>query len=170
MLVCGDVRRRASSPFSSAFAPALLRPLNLLWFRFSMLLHRVVNPIVMFTIFAVVFVPGGLLMRLWRDPLRARRDPDTEDLLGRAHGGRRGAFLHAASVLTISNSERAVVGAAHWGTRTGKMLALLRELLAYMGARKKWWLLPIVVLLVVFGGLLILAQGSAIAPFIYTVF
>jgi hypothetical protein len=50
------------------------------------------------------------------------------------------------------------------------MLALLRELLAYMGARKKWWLLPIVVLLVVFGALLILAQGSAIAPFIYTVF
>ncbi len=53
---------------------------------------------------------------------------------------------------------------------TGKMLALMRELLAYMGARKKWWLLPIVVLLVVFGGLLILAQGSAVAPFIYTVF
>lgn len=60
----------------SAFAPALLRPLNLLWFRFSMLLHKVVNPIVMFTIFAVVFVPGGLLMRLFRDPLRARRDPE----------------------------------------------------------------------------------------------
>jgi hypothetical protein len=50
------------------------------------------------------------------------------------------------------------------------MMAFLHELLAYMGARKKWWLLPIVVLLVVFGGLLILAQGSAIAPFIYTVF
>ena len=50
------------------------------------------------------------------------------------------------------------------------MLALLRELLAYMGVRKKWWLLPIVVLLVVFGGLLILAQGSAVAPFIYTIF
>jgi hypothetical protein len=61
----------------SAFAPALLRPLNLLWFRFSMLLHKVVNPIVMFTIFAVVFVPGGILMRLFRDPLQARRDPKT---------------------------------------------------------------------------------------------
>lgn len=60
----------------AAFAPALLRPLNLLWFRFSMLLHKVVNPIVMFTIFAVVFVPGGLLMRFFRDPLRARRDPE----------------------------------------------------------------------------------------------
>ena len=50
------------------------------------------------------------------------------------------------------------------------MIALLRELIAYMGARKKWWLLPIVMVLVVFGGLLILAQGSAVAPFIYTVF
>ena len=50
------------------------------------------------------------------------------------------------------------------------MVALLRELLAYMGARKKWWLLPIVVVFVVVGGLLVLAQGSAVAPFIYTVF
>ena len=59
----------------SAFAPALLRLPNLLWFRFSMLLQKVVNPIVMFTIFAVVAIPGGLLMRFFRDPLRARRDP-----------------------------------------------------------------------------------------------
>ena len=50
------------------------------------------------------------------------------------------------------------------------MLALARELFAYMGARKKWWLLPIIIVLLVFGGLLILAQGSAVAPFVYTVF
>ena len=50
------------------------------------------------------------------------------------------------------------------------MIALARELFAYMGARKKWWLLPILLVLLVFGGLLILAQGSAVAPFIYTVF
>ena len=50
------------------------------------------------------------------------------------------------------------------------MTSLLKELWAYMGARKKWWLLPILVVLLLFGGLLILAQGSAIAPFIYTVF
>lgn len=61
----------------TAFAPTLLRPLNLLWFRFSMLLHRIVNPLVMFTIFTVVIIPGGLLMRLWCDPLRARRAPDS---------------------------------------------------------------------------------------------
>ncbi len=39
-----------------------------------------------------------------------------------------------------------------------------------MSARKKWWLAPILIVLLVFGGLLILAQGSAVAPFIYTVF
>jgi hypothetical protein len=39
-----------------------------------------------------------------------------------------------------------------------------------MRARKKYWLLPIVIMLVVFGGLLILVKGSAIAPFIYTIF
>ena len=50
------------------------------------------------------------------------------------------------------------------------MLALIPELLAYMNARKKWWLLPILVVVVIFGGLLVLAQGSAVAPFIYTIF
>ena len=50
------------------------------------------------------------------------------------------------------------------------MAAILKELLVYMGARKKWWLAPVIVILVVFGGLLILAQGSAVAPFIYTIF
>ena len=47
---------------------------------------------------------------------------------------------------------------------------LLRELWDFMRARKKFWLAPILILLVVFGGLLILAKGSAVAPFIYTIF
>jgi hypothetical protein len=50
------------------------------------------------------------------------------------------------------------------------MISLARELFAYMGARKKWWLLPMLLVLLIFGGLLIMAQGSAVAPFIYTVF
>lgn len=50
------------------------------------------------------------------------------------------------------------------------MLSLASELFAYMSARKKWWLLPIMIVLLVFGGLIILAKGSAVAPFIYTVF
>ena len=50
------------------------------------------------------------------------------------------------------------------------MLSLVKELFAYMGARKKWWLFPVIFILLIVGGLLVLAQGSAIAPFIYTVF
>ena len=50
------------------------------------------------------------------------------------------------------------------------MLSLIRELAAYLKARRKWWLAPVIVVLVIVGGLLVLAQGSAIAPFIYTVF
>lgn len=57
----------------SLFAPSVLKPLNIAWFRFGLLLHRVVNPLVMLAIFAVAIVPGGLIMRIWHDPLRSRR-------------------------------------------------------------------------------------------------
>ena len=50
------------------------------------------------------------------------------------------------------------------------MLSLTKELMRYMSARKEWWLSPIIAVLVLIGGALVLAQGSAIAPFIYTVF
>jgi hypothetical protein len=50
------------------------------------------------------------------------------------------------------------------------MLSILNELWAFLRVRKKYWLAPIVLVLVVFGGLIILAQGSVVAPFIYTLF
>ena len=46
----------------------------------------------------------------------------------------------------------------------------LRELWLFMKVRKKFWLLPVIVMMAVFGGLVVLSQGSAIAPFIYTIF
>jgi hypothetical protein len=46
----------------------------------------------------------------------------------------------------------------------------LAELWAYMSARKKFWLLPLLVVLLTFGGLMVLAKGSAVAPFIYSIF
>ena len=49
-------------------------------------------------------------------------------------------------------------------------MSFLRELWAYMGARKKFWLLPLMLVLLVFGGLIVLSKGSAVAPFIYTLF
>jgi hypothetical protein len=53
---------------------------------------------------------------------------------------------------------------------TNSEMAFVLELWAFLRARKKFWLLPIIVVLLIFGGLLILAQGSAVAPFVYTIF
>jgi hypothetical protein len=47
---------------------------------------------------------------------------------------------------------------------------LLAELWAYARHRKKYWLLPLILLMLAIGGLLVFAQGSALAPFIYTIF
>jgi len=49
-------------------------------------------------------------------------------------------------------------------------MSFLKELWEFMRERKKYWLTPIVLVLLVFGGLIVLVQGSAIAPFIYTLF
>jgi hypothetical protein len=46
----------------------------------------------------------------------------------------------------------------------------LKEFLEFLKIRKKYWLLPILLFLVLFGGLIILTQGTAVAPFIYTIF
>ena len=47
---------------------------------------------------------------------------------------------------------------------------LLAELWAFMKVRKKWWLLPVILVMLAVGSLLVFAQGSALAPFIYTIF
>ena len=49
-------------------------------------------------------------------------------------------------------------------------MSFLTELWAFMKVRKKWWLLPIIVVMVMVGALMVFAQGSALAPFIYTIF
>lgn len=46
----------------------------------------------------------------------------------------------------------------------------ITEFWQFLKVRKKFWMLPIIIMMVVFGGLVILAKGSAIAPFIYTIF
>ena len=48
--------------------------------------------------------------------------------------------------------------------------SILKELWDFMKTRKRWWLLPIVIMLVVLGLLIVLTEGSALAPFIYTLF
>ena len=122
----------------SLIAPVSLKPINILWFQFGLLLHRVVNPVVMFAMFALVFVPAGMIMRIWRDPLRLRRrttgastywierkeSGDTEESMTNPilspPGGIRGGWLN------YGGSVRGVA----------PMIALAREFFAYIGAPK----------------------------------
>ena len=50
------------------------------------------------------------------------------------------------------------------------MFSILLELIRFMRARKKYWLLPVLLMMVLLGALLVVAKGSAVAPFIYAIF
>ncbi len=49
-------------------------------------------------------------------------------------------------------------------------MSFIKEFWKFLRVRKKYWLLPIIVVLFIFGGLIVLTQGSAVAPLIYTIF
>ena len=49
-------------------------------------------------------------------------------------------------------------------------MSFIKEFFEFLKVRKKYWLLPIILILFIFGGLVVLTQGSAVAPFIYTIF
>lgn len=68
--------------------PSVLRPLNIAWMRFAILLSKVMNPIVMMVLFAIAIVPAGLIMQLVRDPLRKRRSGETSHWITVSHGER----------------------------------------------------------------------------------
>jgi hypothetical protein len=50
------------------------------------------------------------------------------------------------------------------------MISFLQEFWAFLRVRKKYWLVPVLITMAIFGGLIVLTQGSAVAPFIYTLF
>ena len=63
----------------AAVRPAWLRVPNRLWFKFGLLLSRIVNPVILFLIYAVCVVPIGVVMRFFgHDPLRLKRDPEAQ--------------------------------------------------------------------------------------------
>ncbi len=51
-----------------------------------------------------------------------------------------------------------------------EIVSFVREFWAFLRARKKFWLVPILVVIAIFGGLIVFSEGSAVAPFIYTIF
>ncbi len=54
--------------------------------------------------------------------------------------------------------------------KVASKFSILKELWDFMKVRKRWWLLPIVLMLVLLGLLIVFTEGSAIAPFVYTLF
>ena len=68
--------------------------------------------------------------------------------------------------------ERAAAGRYATSILRGAMpgMSLVQELWAFMRMRKKWWLLPVLAVMFLVGALLVFAQGSVLAPFIYTIF
>jgi SAM-dependent methyltransferase len=111
-----------------------------------------------------------------REPDRARvhvlrrrhadRHAQARDVARRFHVAARRRRGH---VLEAPRSARAQARQPHPPV-LGTLMSFLAELWAYMRTRKKFWLLPIMLMMVVLGALLVLAQGSAVAPFIYTLF
>ena len=79
-------------------------------------------------------------------------------------------FARQACSLCQQSAQANILGQAK--AREGRLsiYGTARELLEFMRDRKKLWLLPIVTVLVLLGGLLVLAEGSALAPFIYSIF
>jgi hypothetical protein len=55
-------------------------------------------------------------------------------------------------------------------TQGDNFMDFLKDLFGFLKARKKYWLLPIVIVLLIFGSLIVLTSGTAVAPFIYTLF
>jgi hypothetical protein len=49
-------------------------------------------------------------------------------------------------------------------------MSFLKEIIAFLLNRKKYWLIPIMIIILLFGGIIVLSQGTAVAPFIYTLF
>jgi hypothetical protein len=62
----------------SLLVPIVLRPLNIAWMRFALVLSKVMNPIVMLLLFLIAIVPAGLLMQTRYDPLRRKRKPEAK--------------------------------------------------------------------------------------------
>ena len=95
----------------------------------------------------IMFAPVALVLRLLgKDPMQRRLD----------------------TTARLPNSKRATASRTHG--ETVLMLDLLKDLWDFLKVRKKFWLAPIILVLVLLGGLIVLSQGSAVAPFIYTLF
>ena len=156
----------AAFAVASLAAPALLGPIHRGWSWIGRALAWLNVRVVLGAAFVLVFAPVGLVLRLLgRDPLRLRWSREAKSY-------RRISAPYEASDMPTARSERRGRRAARpQGRRAALMLELLGDLWAFMRVRKKYWLAPIILVLLLLGALLVLVPaGSAVAPFVYTLF
>ena len=123
----------------------ILTPLNKVWFKFGILLGNIISPIIMAFVFFLVVTPISLIMKIFgKDILNLKKNKNS-------------------SYWIKKDKQSGTMRKQFW-------MSFLTEFWEFLKHRKKYWLLPIIVFLVLFGGLIILSQGSAVAPFIYAIF
>ncbi len=156
---------RPSAPWLWAAALALglwgliwprgLHPLYRVWMGLAVVLNYFVSRLILTLIYYLVLTPIGMLLRLLgQDPL----DLKLQD---------RSSYWH---VLEQSGSSEGRVPSYSEVKQGSGKIALMVQFWVFLRARKKFWLLPIVLMLVLLGALIIFGEGSALAPFIYTLF
>ena len=124
----------------------ILTPLKTGWIKLGEILGKVVAPIVMGFIYFIIITPIGIFMRLIG-----------KDLLNIKFNKNKSYWIKR--VKNVGTMKR-----QFW------MLSFFKEFYSFLKERKKYWLVPIIIVLVLFGALIVLSQGSVVAPFIYTLF
>ena len=128
--------------------PKILAPGYKIWMRLATVLGWINTRILLGLIFYLIFTPVGLVMRLsGRDPLTQRIDRTAD------------SYWVDRSPILLENQDQRV-----------NKISILAEFWYFLKVRKKFWLMPIFVILVLLGILLVFAQTSPLAPFIYTLF
>ena len=125
----------------------LLSPLNDIWLKFGEILGMIIAPIVMALVYFIILTPVSLIVRMFG-----------KDLLGLK-------FYKKQDTYWIERKKN-----LNSMKKQFQMIDFLKEFWEFLMERKKYWLLPIIIVLALFGILIVLSQGSAVAPFIYTIF
>ena len=125
----------------------ILSPINKAWIKFGEFLGAIIAPVIMAIVYFVVLTPISLLVRIFG-----------KDLIGLKYSKKNDTYW-------IKRKKR--IGSMK---KQFQMVEFFKEFWEFLRERKKYWLLPIIIVLALFGALIVLSQGSAVAPFIYTIF
>jgi hypothetical protein len=135
--------------------PRGLRPLYRVWMGLAVVLNYFVSRLILILIYYLLLTPIGLMLRLLgRDLL----DLKLHD---------RSSYWHFRQ--ETGNPAKQSPGYSEVKQGSGK-IALIFQFWIFLRARKKYWLLPIMLMLLLLGALILFGEGSALAPFIYTLF